>query len=113
MSKRLKMTPFARFFLVMIVLAPLAYIGASYYNGEDGIQNLKNLLGIGKEKTTVTVPVKEMGVDDSATVSLQEQIDSLRDRVEQLERENEELKQKLDSRDKEIRTLKDRMGQIN
>lgn len=113
MSKRLKMTPFARFFLVMIVLAPLAYIGASYYNGEDGIQNLKNLLGIGKEKTTVTVPVKETGADDGATVSLQEQIDSLRDRVEQLERENEELKQKLDSRDKEIRTLKDRMGQIN
>lgn len=31
-------------------LTPIAYIGASYYKGQDGIQNVKNLVGLG-EKT--------------------------------------------------------------
>ena len=46
MSSKYKATGCARFFLVLIILAPLAYLGASYYNGEDGIENVKNLLGI-------------------------------------------------------------------
>ena len=47
MSSKYKATGCARFFLVLIILAPLAFLGASYYNGEDGIENVKSLLGIG------------------------------------------------------------------
>ena len=41
--KKFKLTGFARFLLVMIILAPVAFIGASFYNGEDGIENLKQI----------------------------------------------------------------------
>ncbi len=38
-----KTTGCFRFVFFMMILAPLAYIGASYYNGQDGLQNIKNL----------------------------------------------------------------------
>ncbi|MBK8563797.1 MAG: hypothetical protein IPN76_10765 [Saprospiraceae bacterium] len=45
MSKHpVRFTGFTRFFLVMLLVAPIAYIAASYYNGEDGIQKIKQLL---------------------------------------------------------------------
>jgi small-conductance mechanosensitive channel len=43
-SRKVRLTGCARFFIIMIVLAPLAFIGASYYNGEDGIENFLKLL---------------------------------------------------------------------
>lgn len=39
------MTPFARFFLVMLFLLPAAFIGASWWNDEDPVQNFKELVG--------------------------------------------------------------------
>jgi hypothetical protein len=33
MAKKFKTTPFARFFLMIVILSPLAYVGAAYYNG--------------------------------------------------------------------------------
>ena len=46
MAKKLKLTAFSRFIFVLVLIVPLAYIGASYYNGEDGIQNIKELIGL-------------------------------------------------------------------
>ena len=59
--KKFKLTGFARFLLVMIILAPLAFIGASYYNGEDGIENLKKLFrgNFNFEKKEIKVEPKE------------------------------------------------------
>ena len=48
--KRKSLTPFARLLIFLMFLTPIAYIGASYYKGQDGIQNVKNLVGLG-EKT--------------------------------------------------------------
>ena len=39
---RFKVTGFTRFILIMVILVPLAYVIASYYNGKDGIEELKN-----------------------------------------------------------------------
>ena len=44
MPKR-KMTPFARFIIVMLFIVPLAYFGASWYNGEDPL-NVRQYLGL-------------------------------------------------------------------
>jgi len=52
-SKKLKLTGFARFLIAMVFIIPLAYIGASYYNGEDGVENIKNLIGINGESSAV------------------------------------------------------------
>ena len=43
MGKKYKMTGCARIFIILIILAPLAYIGASYFNGEDGLSKITTL----------------------------------------------------------------------
>ena len=44
MKGKYQATGCAKFFLVLVILAPLAYIGASYYNGEDGLAKIKNVV---------------------------------------------------------------------
>jgi len=78
MSKKLKLTGFARLLIFMVFFAPLAYLGASYYNGEDGIGNIKKMLGI--EATT------------SSNGSTQDQIDDKTKEIKDLERKIETLK---------------------
>ena len=39
-----KTTGCFRFAIFLLIFAPLAYLGASYYNGEDGMGNLKKQL---------------------------------------------------------------------
>ena len=108
MAKRLKMTGFARFFLVMIILAPLAFIGASIYNGEDPTEKLNELLGK-KEATTEYVQPEQ---EAEATTSLSDQIEALEARIEKLESDNQELKKQLDEKEQEILYLKDKINQI-
>lgn len=119
MSKRpLRMTGFARFFFVMILVAPLAYVGASYYNGQDGIQNLKNLLGIDKqEETTSTESTEEEEAPASKIVNqspsakaLQKENKKLKEdlnynirRVEELTKDNDELKRKMESLERTVK----------
>ncbi len=90
MGSKYKMTGCAKFFFVLIILAPLAYVGASYYNGQDGIQNIKNLLGMGSEQT------REPSGDE-ATTDLQEQIEKLQKDVKYFEGEAERLKEELEA----------------
>ncbi|MDH3244773.1 MAG: hypothetical protein OEM26_09170, partial [Saprospiraceae bacterium] len=79
-----------KFFFVLIILAPLAYVGASYYNGQDGIQNIKNLLGMGSEQTRVPS-------GDDTTTDLQQQIEKLQKDVKYFEGEAERLKEELEA----------------
>ncbi len=90
MGSKYKMTGCAKFFFVLIILAPLAYVGASYYNGQDGIQNIKNLLGMGSEQTRVRS-------GDETTTDLQEQIEKLQKDVKYFEGEAERLKEELEA----------------
>ena len=90
MGSKYKMTGCAKFFFVLIILAPLAYVGASYYNGQDGIQNIKNLLGMGSEQTRVPS-------GDDTTTDLQQQIEKLQKDVKYFEGEAERLKEELEA----------------
>ena len=118
MSSKYKATGCARFFLVLIVLAPLAYLGASYYNGEDGIENVKNLLGIessqsheeptnNEEKSAPTESSENKGPqgeksnkDESLDTNEEqaqpahnneEQTNQLKEEIEELKNENKKL----------------------
>lgn len=51
MKKKYKVTGFTRLLIFMIFFAPLAYIGASYYQGEDGIAKIKSLFDKDGSKT--------------------------------------------------------------
>lgn len=85
MSRKYKTTGCAKFFFVLIILAPLAYMGASYYNGQDGWANLKGLFG-GSSK--VESNVEEEG--------LQDEIKELKQDLQALEAENKRLTKALE-----------------
>lgn len=43
MTKKYKMTGCAKFFIFIILAIPLSWIAASYYNGSDPFEKLKNI----------------------------------------------------------------------
>lgn len=44
MQNKYKITGFSRLLVFLVLFLPFAYIGASYYNGEDGIENIKRVI---------------------------------------------------------------------
>ena len=72
------MTPFARFFIVMLIIVPLAYFGASWYNGEDPL-NVRQYLGLDGQPKTEQVTV--VADDKSPDADLQLRIDEPRAHV--------------------------------
>ena len=110
MQRKYKMTGCARFFLVMIILAPIAYLGAAYYNDENGIGNLKRLVGIEKSEIEYQETENEetqMDLNESDTLenvtkegSDEMTINQLRDHISELEKEIEKLKKQLEEKTK-------------
>lgn len=100
MARGLKLTGFARFFIMLVIMAPMAYLIASYANGQDGVANLKKLLGIAQN----TVPGQTDGGADNIFTSKKE-------KIHLLELEVAALKDSLQQRDLEISRLKGRLEQ--
>lgn len=109
--KKFKMTGFARFFIVLLILAPLAYIGASYYNNEDGIENFKNLFkgkvsnGSNSSTSTDTKPMNELPVSTPSSSSDQGTVEALR-------KENEQLRKELRQKTDELEAVKEDLNRI-
>jgi cell division protein FtsB len=101
MAGKVKTTGFARFFLIMIIVAPLAYIGASYYNGEDGIEKIKNLFKRGE-----TTESAEGTKENTGGGGLFGGSSNLSRQIEELRAENEELRERLSEQEQEIQELK-------
>ena len=78
-NKKLKMTPFARFFLFLLVCAPIAYFGASYINDGNGLEDIKDKLGMGESK----IETRKSSQEDEATM----QLDDCEKRIRALEKE--------------------------
>lgn len=98
--KKYKMTGCARFFIFLIIFLPLLYLGVSYYNGEDGIQNVKDFLGIENnegqredDSSDVADLREQMDAKDKTIRDLNEQIENLREQLKEKEEEIERLQQ--------------------
>ena len=89
----------------MMLVIPAAFIGASYYNGEDGLQKAKDLLGFGGEKTETvsTQPSTNSGSSNSATKTAE-----LEDCIDALAR----MERTLERREKEIEDLEDKIAEM-
>lgn len=60
MKNKYKITGFARLLIFLLLFAPIAYIGASYYQGEDGIENIKSIFrGISTENKATMISNKK------------------------------------------------------
>lgn len=75
--------------MAMLFIVPIAYLVASYANGEDGIGNIKDAISGGDRTETV----REQAASAADTCDeLQQQIEQQQQRIEELQRENERLK---------------------
>ncbi|MDF1694849.1 MAG: hypothetical protein P1U56_03420 [Saprospiraceae bacterium] len=74
MKQKYKLTAFARIFIFLIFFTPVAFIGASYYNGEDGIAKIQAFF------------------DKDGNSSIEEQIELKHSEIEQLTNKIESLK---------------------
>lgn len=114
MARRsLRLTPFTRFLLIMIIVAPLAYMGAAYYNGEDGWARLKQLVGIDQaeqpspqEQDTAELPTEPVSNESG---SAQEEIANLRklvgeqeQKIKDLMNENQELQKRIEDLERQL-----------
>lgn len=115
MARRLKLTAFTRFLLVMVILVPLAFVGASLYNGKDPIVEAKKLLGMEQTTQTTQQTKSTENPDRSVTTNgqnqvqpsdIQVQMEDMKKRIEQLERDNLALQKKLKQYEVEIKELK-------
>ncbi|NUO02389.1 MAG: hypothetical protein HUU01_17420 [Saprospiraceae bacterium] len=107
MARRLRLTGFTRFLIVMLFLVPIAYIGASYYNGQDGLANFKNLIGLGKSDSPSAS--RETAANPKGIAKLEERITQLNERITELELKNGDLESQLENKDQEIVELKSRL----
>jgi cell division protein FtsB len=97
--RKTKLTPFARFFIFLLIAAPLAYLGASYYNGEDGIGKVKEMFGNNSEDErteTESDPSETMSVD-AVTARLKDELNDKNRRLDSLYEENQRLKKELET----------------
>jgi cell division protein FtsB len=92
-----KTTGCFRFFLFLLIFAPIAYLGAAYYNGQDGIGQIKNLW----HKISAPFAGSQPKTDATSTEPSQSEATST------LQIELSELKASIDRKDKEINKLID------
>ncbi len=108
--RKLKMTPFARFFIFILFAAPIAYLVASYYNGQDGFQNIKDLLGMDKQEQAEAPRAQPTSASpDTVTLDceeLQSRYDSMEAQLKKLQSDNLQLMKDLEERDQELMQLK-------
>lgn len=97
MARRLKLTGFARFLIFLLIATPLIYSGVSIYKGDHPLDSLKKDFGIDlRSNNTEQVDEREYDQSDSREIDdLQERIDFLRNKNEELEMENERLKSRI------------------
>jgi hypothetical protein len=89
MKGKYQATGCAKFFLVLVILAPLAYIGASYYNGEDGLKNIKGI--VSKEGKS------ESGTQADDVYKLKNQVSKYKKDAEFFEKEKIRLEKELEA----------------
>jgi len=84
MTAKRKITPFGRFVLMLIVVVPLSFFVASYINGEDPIENLKDLPGLitGNNEVTTDTEITNTKYDDYTKKELIETIMELKEDLE-------------------------------
>ncbi len=121
--RRRKMTPFARFLIVMLILVPAAFIGASLFNGEDPMDNFRRLLGqentsaesieqveINKKPVENTIAEETTSVEELPSTIREGQlsnseVETLQNRIRNLEQIQEAMKEQLEILEERVMDL--------
>lgn len=94
-KKKYKLTGFARFFIVMLILVPIAYFAALYINeGQGGIDSLFDKGNSSSEKTEIVSTPRSKS-------ALEKENQVLKDSIRTLNLEYQELKRQYKLLEKE------------
>ena len=117
-KRKLQMTAFSRFFLFLIIFLPSLFFGVSYLKGEDGMQTLKDMIGIesstssnNESTSSDTKPASETFVNGEVK-RLQDELEEKERRLKDLYQENELLKKQADDAKEELKEVKDQLETI-
>ena len=98
MAKKYKLTGCARFFIFLVIFAPLVYFGVSYFKGEDPIAPFKNIEIPALKKSTPSNVSEEsilnesLKAKDARIIELEKENASLREDLNEVKAENARLK---------------------
>ncbi|WP_235296723.1 hypothetical protein [Portibacter marinus] len=107
MRRKYKMTGCARFLIFLLIFTPLVLIGVSIYNGNNPIDQVKELLNI----ETTEQPLERNVENDNktSTVSsegiLKSTIETQKETIQELRKEISDLKEELQQKDRQIQLL--------
>jgi len=104
MRRRHRPTGCAKFFLVILIVAPIAFIGASLFTGKNPVDSFYEVFGLKSAKSEQPSEIKSSDVDKSddsveeVKISSQEhqaRIDELEKAILKLEAQKEYLEEEL------------------
>lgn len=104
-KRKLKVTGFTRFILFLLIFSPIAFIIASYANGEDGIQKIKDFVGEKVEQVseqTSSAKTEKAAVDTVSLNECQSEIDKLAKRLDRRDAEIDKLQDEIESLKKQL-----------
>ncbi len=116
MARKVKMTGFARFLIAMLIIGPLAYLAASYYNGEDGIGNIKKLLGLEEQTEIVEDHSNNTNAANESTTldlkRLEDELELKEQQIKKLYQENGDLTKQLEQKEMLIKELQSKVEKV-
>jgi len=117
-KRKLQMTAFSRFFLFLIIFLPSLFFGVSYLKGENGMQTLKNMIGMessessnNESASSSTKPASDTFVNGEVK-RLQDELDEKERRLKDLYQENELLKKQADDAKAELAEVSQQLETI-
>ena len=119
--RKYKATGCARFFIVLLILAPLAYVGASLYNNQNPIDNIKELLGMNDNTSSSDENTLELDPSNDpepgrtpppVDPQAKEEIDDLTSENEALTKENTDLKEEVSDLKERVKALEEEINSL-
>jgi hypothetical protein len=82
-----KLTGFSRLLLFLVIFLPATYFGASYYNGEDPVANIKGYLGMEETPAAQVAPAPTTSTEPASPPATFENVANLRGEIKNLKQE--------------------------
>ena len=109
MATKYKMTGCAKFFIFLLFAVPLAYIGASYYNGSDPFAKLKEIELFQKKQNNNSDNNDNASdtkvLKSRSSASLRKELELKNEEIKFLRRKIKKLEDLLESQKKELKRL--------
>ncbi len=99
MSRRKKnnrVTPFAKLILFLLISTPILYFGISYATGQNGMENIKSVLGLHKKTDNESKSyVPENNISAEERDKIYQQIEEMKQQLREKNQTIKQLEQKI------------------